>query len=326
MQTFGITKRFGDFTAVDRLDLRIRHEVFGLLGPNGAGKTTLIRMLVTVLSPTEGTATVAGADIVREADKVRERIGVVTQASTLDVELTALQNMNLYGMYYGIPRKKRQEKIQSLLKVVGLADRAKIPVAGYSGGMKRRLEIVRALVSEPRVLFLDEPTTGLDPQARAAVLEYVKRIHKEQDITLVITTHYLDEAENLCDRLAIVDHGEVVAEGTPTELKRKVSGGDIIEADFALLPQVALDAMKRADFVLGIKKRDGGLTILVKNGAEAVPRLVSLVDSSGGKLRTITLRELTLDDVFLEVTGRSISEDTNVTQNRLARALQRVRR
>jgi ABC-2 type transport system ATP-binding protein len=308
VQTFGITKRFGHFTAVDHLNLEIKHEVFGLLGPNGAGKTTLQRMLVTVLAPTEGTATVAGADILHEADEVRKRIGVVTQASTLDVELTALQNMNLYGMYYGIPRKRRQERISELLKVVGLEDRAKIRVAGYSGGMKRRLEIVRALLSEPQILFLDEPTTGLDPQARAAVLEYVKRIHEEHGITLVITTHYLDEAENLCDRVAIVDFGKIVAEGSPSELKRKVSGGDIVEAGFYTLPDNAFNALKSADFVLGVKKRDGGLTILAKNGAEAVPKIVALVDSNGGKLRTITLRELTLDDVFLEYTGRSLRE------------------
>ena len=326
VQTFGITKKFGDFTAVDHINLKIKNEVFGLLGPNGAGKTTLQRMLVTVLTPTEGTATVAGADIVHEGDKVRERIGVVTQASTLDIELTALQNMNLYGMYYGIPRKEREEKIKELLKVVGLADRAKIRVAGYSGGMKRRLEIVRALVSDPQILFLDEPTTGLDPQARAAVLEYVQRIHEEHGITLVITTHYLDEAENLCDRVAIVDHGKIVAEGTPTELKRKISGGDIVEADFVSLPDTAFKALQKADFVLGIKKRDGGLTILVKNGAEAVPKLVSLVDSNGGKLRTVTLRELTLDDVFLEVTGRSISEDTNVPRKGFAGVGQGARR
>jgi ABC-2 type transport system ATP-binding protein len=308
VKTFGITKRFGNFTAVDHLDLEIKNEVFGLLGPNGAGKTTLQRMLVTVLSPTEGTATVAGADIVHEADKVRERIGVVTQASTLDIELTAMENMNLYGMYYGIPRKERKEKIKGLLEVVGLADRAKIPVAGYSGGMKRRLEIVRALVSDPQILFLDEPTTGLDPQARAAVLEYVKRIHEEHGITLVITTHYLDEAENLCDRLAIVDHGRIVAAGTPTDLKRKLTGGDIVEAEFSILPGTAFNALQKADFVLGIKKRDGGLTIVVKNGAEAVPKIVALIDSNGGKLRTITLREITLDDVFLDVTGRSLRE------------------
>ncbi len=308
MQTFGITKKFGDFTAVDHLDLEIKHEVFGLLGPNGAGKTTLQRMLVTVLSPTEGTATVAGADIVREADKVRERIGVVTQASTLDIELSAMENMNLYGMYYGMSRKQRQERIPELLKVVGLADRAKIPVAGYSGEMKRRLEIVRALIHEPQVLFLDEPTTGLDPQARAAVLDYVKRIHEEHGITLVITTHYLDEAENLCDRLAIVDYGKIVALGSPTELKRKAMGGDIVEAEFIDLPYIALKVLESADFVLDVKRRKDGLTILVKNGAEAVPKIVGLVDSNGGKLRTITLREITLDDVFLDVTGRSLRE------------------
>ncbi|HUK49397.1 MAG TPA: ATP-binding cassette domain-containing protein, partial [Terriglobales bacterium] len=219
-----------------------------------------------------------------------------------------LQNMNLYGMYYGIPRGRRQERIEELLKVVGLADRAKVRVAGYSGGMKRRLEIVRALLSEPQILFLDEPTTGLDPQARAAVLEYVKKIHEEHGITLVITTHYLDEAENLCDRLAIVDFGKIVAEGSPAELKRRVSGGDIVEADFSVLPNTVLSALKGADYVLGVKKRDGGLTILAKNGAEAVPKIVALVDSIGGKLRTITLRELTLDDVFLEYTGRSLRE------------------
>ena len=308
MQTFGITKKFGNFTAVDHLNLEIKNEVFGLLGPNGAGKTTLQRMLVTVLQPTEGTARVAGADIVREAAKVRERIGVVTQASTLDIELTALENMNLYGMYYGMPRKRRQERIDELLKVVGLSERAKIPVGGYSGGMKRRLEIVRALMHEPEILFLDEPTTGLDPQARAAVLDYVKRIHEEHGITLVITTHYLDEAENLCDTLAIVDYGKIVALGTPTELKRKVSGGDIVEADFIDLPYIVLKVLENADFVLEIKRRSGGLTILVKNGAEAVPKIVSLVDANGGKLRTITLRELTLDDVFLEFTGRSLRE------------------
>jgi len=308
VQTFDITKKFGDFTAVDHINLEIKHEVFGLLGPNGAGKTTLTRMLTTILVPTEGTATVAGADIIHEANKVRERIGVVTQASTLDNELSALENMNLYGKYYGMSRKQRQERIPELLKVVELQDRARIPVGSYSGGMKRRLEIVRALVHEPQILLLDEPTTGLDPQARAAVLDYVERIHEEHGITLLITTHYLDEAEKLCNKLAIVDHGKVVALGTPTELKRQVSGGDIVEANFSNLPEAALKALERAEFVLQVKKRDSSLTILVKNGAEAVPKIVGLIDSNGGKLRTITLRELTLDDVFLNFTGRSLGD------------------
>ena len=318
VQTVDITKKFGEFTAVDHINLEIKQEVFGLLGPNGAGKTTLTRMLTTILVPTEGTARVAGADIIHEANKVRELIGVVTQASTLDNELSALENMNLYGKYYGMSRKQRQERIPELLKVVELQERAKMPVGSYSGGMKRRLEIVRALVHEPQVLLLDEPTTGLDPQARAAVLGYVERIHEDRGIALLVTTHYLDEAEKLCDRLAIVDHGKVVALGTPTELKRKVSGGDIVEANFSNLPDAALKALEGADFVLEVKSqsqaksktfpRDTGLTILVKNGAEAVPKIVGLIDSHGGKLRTITLRELTLDDVFLNFTGRSLGD------------------
>jgi ABC-2 type transport system ATP-binding protein len=308
VQTFDITKKFGDFIAVDHINLEIKDEVFGLLGPNGAGKTTLTRMLTTILVPTHGTATVAGADIIHQADKVRQRIGVVTQASTLDNELSAWENMDLYGKYFGVPKKQRQEKIKELLKVVELQDRARVLVGSYSGGMKRRLEIVRAMVHEPEVLLLDEPTTGLDPQARAAVLEYIQRIHEDHGIALLVTTHYLDEADKLCDRLAIVDHGKVVASGSPTELKRMVSGGDIVDANFSNLPEAALKALEKAEFVNGVKRRDSSLTILVKNGAEAVPEIVGLIDSHGGKLRTITLRELTLDDVFLNFTGRSLGD------------------
>jgi len=308
VQTFALTKRFKDFVAVDRIDLEIKSEVFGMLGPNGAGKTTLVRMLTTVLQPTEGTATVAGADIRREPGKVRERIGVVAQAMTLDVELTAWENLDIYGKYYGVPRTLRHERIKELLRWVGLAERARDPVGGFSGGMKRRLEIVRSLVHQPQILFLDEPTTGLDPQARAAVWDHLVAIHKDQGITLVITTHYMDEAEGLCDRLAIVDHGKIVALGTPSELKRKVSGGDIVEAELSTIPEAALNALEKADFVLEVKKRDNSLTILVKNGAEAVPRIVQLVDANRGKIKAITLRELTLDDVFLHFTGRSLGE------------------
>lgn len=308
VQTFALTKRFKDFVAVDRIDLEIKAEVFGMLGPNGAGKTTLARMLTTVLQPTEGTATVAGADIRREPGKVRERIGVVAQAMTLDVELTAWENLDIYGKYYGVPRTLRHERIKELLRWVGLSERARDPVGGFSGGMKRRLEIVRSLVHQPQILFLDEPTTGLDPQARAAVWDHLVTIHKDQGITLVITTHYMDEAEGLCDRLAIIDHGKLVALGSPNELKRKVSGGDIVEAELSSIPEAALGALEKADFVLEVKRRDNSLTILVKNGAEAVPRIVELVDANQGKIKTITLRALTLDDVFLHFTGRSLRE------------------
>ena len=308
VQTFDLTKRFGDFKAVDHVNLEIGSEVFGLLGPNGAGKTTLVRMLTTVLTPSEGTAMVAGADILRDPGKVRERIGVVPQALTLDVELTAYENMDYYAQYYHMPRQLRQKRISELLEVVGLTERSNNLVSSFSGGMKRRLEIVRSLIHNPEILFLDEPTTGLDPQGRAAIWDHLVKIHREEGITLVITTHYMDEAQGLCDRLAIVDQGKIVALGTPLELKRQISGGDIVEADFINLPESALMALKKADFVLEIKKRDNGLTILVKNGAEAVPRIVELADANRGKIRSITLRELTLDDVFLQFTGRSLRE------------------
>lgn len=307
VQTFDLTKRFGDFCAVDHIDLEIQNEIFGLLGPNGAGKTTLTRMLTTVLRPTEGTANVAGADIVREPNKVRERIGVISQASTLDVELSAYENMDIYGQYYGIPKETRQKRIRQLLEVVELEDQSKRLVSSFSGGMKRRLEIVRSLIHSPQILLLDEPTTGLDPQARAAVWEHLTKIHKGDGITLLITSHYMDEVEGLCDRLAIIDHGKVVALGTPLELKRKAVGGDIVEAEFLTLPDESLKVLSEADFVLEIRKHDDALTILVKNGGEAVPRMVELLGDHGGKLRTITLRQPTLDDVFLHFTGRSLT-------------------
>jgi ABC-2 type transport system ATP-binding protein len=224
--------------------------------------------------------------------------------------------MNLYAKYYDVSSQERKERIKELLDVVGLADRSDFTVGSYSGGMKRRLELVRSLVHRPKILFLDEPTTGLDPQARSAVWEYLRKIHKEREITMVLTTHYLDEAEALCDRVAIVDFGKLMALGTPAELKRKVMGGDVVEAEFAALPNAAFEALTNSKFALQVKKRENTLTILAKNGAEAVPRIVELVDENGGKIRTITLREPTLDDVFLHFTGRSIREDTAITKKR----------
>ena len=315
--TQDITKRFGDLTAVDKINLIINdREIFGLIGPNGAGKTTLVRMLTTVIQPSDGTAAIAGFDIRADPDGVRRSIGVVSQASTLDVELTAWENMNIYAKYYGVPAETRKLRIKELLDVVGLADRAGFTVASYSGGMKRRLELVRSLIHRPKVLFLDEPTTGLDPQARSAVLEYLRSLHKIHDITIVLTTHYLEEAESLCDRIAVVDFGKVVALGTANELKRSATGGDVVEAEVSALPNEALEALKTSKFALDVKKRENTLTVLVRNGAEAVPKIVELVAAKGGKIRSITLRAPTLDDVFLYYTGRSIREDTNITNKR----------
>jgi len=326
VQTVNITKRFGDITAIDKINLTIdSEEIFGLLGPNGAGKTTLIRMLTTVLQPTEGTARVAGFDIRRNPNRVRQSIGVVSQAMTLDIELSAWENMELYAKYYDVPRDLRHRRMRELLELVGLAERADFTVGSYSSGMKRRLELVRSLIHRPKVLFLDEPTTGLDPQARSAVWDYLRKLHKE-NITIVITTHYLDEAEALCDRVAIVDYGKLMVVGTPHELKREVMGGDVVEAEFAYLPDEAFEALRTSDFTLEAKRRESTLTVLVKSGAEAVPRIVELVGAKGGKIRSITLREPTLDDVFFQFTGRSIREDTAITRKRFVSSWEAMRR
>ena len=327
VQIINLTKRFGNLVAVDGINLDIQpDEIFGLLGPNGSGKTTLIRMLTTVLQPTEGTAKVAGYDIRRNPVEVRESIGVVSQAMTLDIELTAWENMNLYAKYYNVPREIRKARIKELLGVVGLVERSNFTVASFSGGMKRRLELVRSLVHHPKILFLDEPTTGLDPQARNAVWEYLQKIHKEENITMVITTHYLDEAEVLCNRVGIVDFGKLVEVGAPNELKRKIMGGDVVEAEFSVLPDEAFNALESSDFVVKLNKRDSTLTILAKNGAEAVPKIIELVNTKGGKIRAVTLREPTLDDVFLHYTGRSIREDTIVTKKKFVSTWAAMRR
>jgi len=327
VQISNLTKRFGNLVAVDRINLDIQSdEIFGLLGPNGSGKTTLIRMLTTILQPTDGTAKVAGYDIRKNPTEVRESIGVVSQAMTLDIELTAWENMDLYAKYYNVPREMRSTRIRELLKVVGLAERANFTVGSFSGGMKRRLELIRSLVHHPKILFLDEPTTGLDPQARNAVWEYLKKIHKEEQITMVITTHYLDEAEVLCNKVGIVDFGKLVEVGTPNELKRKIMGGDVVEAEFSTLPDEAFNELESSDFVVKLNKRDNTLTILAKNGAEAVPKIIELVNAKGGKIRSVTLREPTLDDVFLHYTGRSIREDTVVTKKKFVSTWAAMRR
>jgi ABC-2 type transport system ATP-binding protein len=321
IQTNDLTKVYGQLPAVDHLTLSVeKSEIFGLLGPNGAGKTTLIRMLTTVVEPTYGTAKVAGYDIRRDPVRVRENIGVVSQAMTLDVELSGWENMELYGKCYDVPREIRHQRIEKLLDVVGLADRADSTVGTYSGGMRRRLEVVRSLIHRPKILFLDEPTAGLDPQARNAVWEHLKKIHQEERITITITTHHLDEAEALCDRVAILDYGKPVALGTPLALKREILGGDVVEVEFSILPGEAFEALKGSDISLRVEKRDDTVTILTKSGAEAVPRIVELVNARGGKIRSITSREPTLDDVFLHFTGRSIREDTVIGRRKFVSA------
>src|SRR5436309_1866662 len=228
-----LTKRFGDFTADDSLDFTVlQGEIFGILGPNGAGKSTLIRMLNTLLVPTSGRATVMGHDVARETVAVRHEIGVIPQGNTVDGDLTAWESLDLYGKFYGMGRRQRQQRARELLEAVGLTEWKDKAAGTYSGGMRRRLEIARGLIHRPHVFILDEPTTGLDPQSRRVIWELLERLRGEGDLTILLCTHYMDEADRLCDRLAIVDHGKIVALGTPRELKASVPGQDILTVTF----------------------------------------------------------------------------------------------
>src|ERR1700744_288952 len=264
-----LTKRFGDFTAVAGLSFNVEHgEVFGLLGPNGAGKSTLIRMLTTLLPPTSGTARINGFDIVRQANDVRQCIGVIPQAMTSDQDLSARENMTIFAKLYGIPREKRERIIKSLLKDVDLEQWAEKPVKMFSGGMRRRLEIARGLVHEPKIFFLDEPTTGLDPVSRTAVWEMLARLKRERDLTIIVTTHYMDEADKLCDRIAIVDHGNLVALDSPLKLKASVPGKNILEVSFQNTPPQWAETMKALPDVAEVKADDNIFRISSDNGPQ----------------------------------------------------------
>ncbi|HXW83052.1 MAG TPA: ATP-binding cassette domain-containing protein, partial [Candidatus Binataceae bacterium] len=250
IETRDLVKRFGQFTAVSGVSFEVqRGEVFGLLGPNGAGKTTLVRMLTTLLPITSGHAVVAGEDVGRHPRRVREKIGVIPQALTTDLDLTGWENVDIYGEFYGVPRRKRHERAQRLLEMVGIKERAQDLVASYSGGMRRRLEIARGLIHSPEVLFLDEPTIGLDPQSRRAVWDLLEQLRAENEITVSLTTHYMDEAEKLCDRIAIVDRGKIIALDTPAALKRTVQGSDSIELEIEGEPGPVIEKLKQQPYI-----------------------------------------------------------------------------
>jgi ABC-2 type transport system ATP-binding protein len=311
IQTSELTKRFGDFTAVGGVTIEVRRgEVFGLLGPNGAGKTTLVRMLTTLLPPSAGRAIVAGEDVARHPGRVRERIGVIPQALTSDLDLTGWENIDIYGQFYGVPRRQRHERAHRLLEMVGLKERAKDLVATYSGGMRRRLEIARGLIHSPEVLFLDEPTIGLDPQSRRAVWDLLEQLRKESEITISLTTHYMDEAEQLCDRIAIVDRGKIIALDTPAGLKRTVEGSDRVELE------VAGDGAQVAAMLEGesylrevIHNGDGKITLTTDDGAHILPHLIDRVETAGSHVTSVAVHKLSLEDVFIRFTGRSLRDE-----------------
>jgi len=308
----GLSKRFGEITAVDGVSFDVRPgEVFGFLGPNGAGKTTTIKMLCTLLKPSSGRALIDGHDVVTEAAAVRAGIGIVFQDNTLDEYLTAEQNLLYHAMIYHVPRRERKERILRLLELVELADRRSDVVRTFSGGMKRRLEIARALLHLPRVLFLDEPTVGLDPQTRHYVWEYLNQVRLQHNVTIFLTTHYMDEAEN-ADRIAIIDYGRIIALDTPAALKRMV-GGDLITLSTADDDRARVEIAERLG-VSGILQRDGHLTFEVESGESFVPRLVTALSVP---VRTVSVRRPGLDDVFLRLTGKAIRDEEAGSTERL---------
>jgi ABC-2 type transport system ATP-binding protein len=315
----GLVKRYGDIEAVRGIDLEVRSgEIFGFLGPNGAGKTTTIGILCTLLRPTAGSATVAGLDVDHEPDGVRSSIGLVFQESSLDDQLTARENLQFHAFVYDVPGDEQRRRIPEVLSMVGLEDRADSMVKTFSGGMRRRLEIARGILHTPEVLFLDEPTVGLDPQTRRHIWSYLTELPRREGITVFMTTHYMDEAE-YCDRIAIIDHGQIVALGTPDELKAMV-GGDVVTlttADDA----TARQELER-DFGLQPMGEDGALRVEVQDGAGFVPRLVRELSVP---VTSVAFRRPSLDDVFLKLTGRAIREE-EASGNERMRQIMRARR
>jgi ABC-2 type transport system ATP-binding protein len=297
-----LVKSYGSLTAVDRLSLDIEaNEIFGLLGANGAGKTTTIHMLATLLKPTSGTATVNGYDIVSQPAKVRSSIGIVFQAPSSDDILTGYENLHLHSMLYSVSRHTRKRRIEEVLELVGLAERKDDPVKTYSGGMRRRLEIARGLLHKPKVMFLDEPTLGLDPASREVMWKYVKRLVEEEKITVILTTHYMEEADMLCDRIAIIDKGKIVALDTPAGLKAGL-GGDIIR--IKTRDPSALKLVEGLDFVSGAEQSDGFLVLSVNDAKRALPVLLQKVEAESAEFSSPTL-----NDVFIRITGRKIDKE-----------------
>lgn len=309
VKVVNLSKCFGNLKAVDNVSFEVKEgEIFGFLGPNGAGKTTTINMLTTLLKPTSGNAVVCGFDIAKHANEVRRNVGVVPQEYTADEDMSGIGNILLCADLYGIPRSDSKLHAEELLKLVELQDSGKKKVSTYSGGMRRRLELACGLINYPKLLFLDEPTLGLDVQTRAAVWKYIKTLKEDYHMTLFMTTHYLEEADSLCDRIAIIDHGHIIKIGSPEELKESV-GGDIIVVDVKELePDISADILK-ISLVKEVKKKDGVYRIKVSLGEEASPQITDLIRSKGLHATRVSLMKPTLDEVYLELTGRSLREE-----------------
>jgi ABC-2 type transport system ATP-binding protein len=312
IQVEHIRKKYGDFVAVDDISFGVHEgEIFGLLGPNGAGKSTLIRMMTTLLPITVGTASVAGHDVTKEPDAARRAIGVIPQALTSDLDLTVEENMNIYAKLYGIGAKERKQSVEELLEMLDLSKWRDAQTKTLSGGMRRRLEIARGLVHRPRIFFLDEPTTGLDPVSRVAVWEMLMKIKSVRNLTVLITTHYMDEADRLCDRIAIVDHGKLVALDSPRALKAAVPGENVIEVQFESMPADWEQRLRNLESVASLQPEGAGMyRIMSHDGTLTTTQVVAMALHDNVKVKALSVQNTTLDDVFVHYTGRALRDAT----------------
>lgn len=306
IQVSNLIKRFGNFTAVDKISFSVKEgEIFGFLGPNGAGKTTTISIITTTQQPTSGTIKVYGKDVLKERDAARQMLGIVFQDPSLDDELTAYENLDFHARLYGVKQNKK-EIIDNVLKLVELDQNTNKLVKTFSGGMKRRLEIARGFIHKPKVLFLDEPTIGLDPQTRRKIWDYIRKLNREDGLTIILTTHYLEEADQLCDRISIIDHGRIIKTGTPKELKSSM-GGDVIRVETEKKKE--LKELLSKPFVKSIKETETGLEITVKgDGSKVVPMMTEISAKAGININSVLLKQPSLEDVFINLTGKDIRD------------------
>jgi ABC-2 type transport system ATP-binding protein len=319
-----LAKKFNGFAAVDNISFTVKKgELFGLLGPNGAGKTTTINMLSTLLKKTSGSGEVAGFDIDKSKDDVRRSIGVVFQEPALDIKLTGRENLEFHAMMYGMGKEKRLGRIEEVLDLVELSEKEKVLVENYSGGMKRRLEIARGLIHRPKVLFLDEPTLGLDTQTRRHIWDYIKKLNRESDVTIILTTHYMEEADFLCERIAIMDQGKFVAMDSPAKLK-DILGGDVVTLEVEGNTDEVVSHMKSLEWIKTLARHNHNLSLTLERGERRIPELINLATQHDVNVTCVHLRKPSLEDVFLHFTGRTIREE-EASQAEKNRAMMRGR-
>jgi ABC-2 type transport system ATP-binding protein len=309
IEVHDLVKKYGDFTAVSGISFEVKEgELFGLLGPNGAGKTTTIKMLTTILEKTSGKASVASFDIERHQNDVRKSIGIVFQDPSLDDKLTGRENLEMHAILYKMGKAERTKKIDEILKLIELEDKQNILIENYSGGMKRRLEIGRGLIHNPAVLFLDEPTLGLDVQTRRKIWEYIKKLNEVHKITIVLTTHYIEEADELCNRVAFIDHGKIIALDTPTALKASI-GGDVVTLDIVGDGKALKKSIEKIAGVKTVTLRQGAIDISLKEGEKHIPKIINVAEKSDVQITSVHFHKPSLEDVFIQYTGKTIREE-----------------